>query len=298
PKGGSALKRLQTIFFFLILFVVMAYGCSSFSSNGERMIRGMNFDFSGNLPLTFRVSSQPNGKTLIAYFLYQNVDCYFLGVNQRGHFCTFQMVPNRYASRTQGKTDLSLFSFWEDALKNLPDYSEFEEILSTRRLKCEAGWSLHSLMADAFGNTYILEAGEKDNLITRQEQSAIALTNFYLYEYLQIPPRKIGSGFERYNSILKKISEIGEIANIDDAFDVLETALQTGEVRSELIAVFNASEPVLYIALDADLSKIWKVDFLNETVCDYRGFESPFFLDFSRTHQFSEKELSPLFEKK
>mgnify|MGYP007030595026 FL=1 len=276
----------------------MAYGCSSFSSNGERMIRGMNFDFSGNLPLTFRVSSQPNGKTLIAYFLYQNVDCYFLGVNQRGHFCTFQMVPNRYASRTQGKTDLSLFSFWEDALKNLPDYSEFEEILSTRRLKCEAGWSLHSLMADAFGNTYILEAGEKDNLITRQEQSAIALTNFYLYEYLQIPPRKIGSGFERYNSILKKISEIGEIANIDDAFDVLETALQTGEVRSELIAVFNASEPVLYIALDADLSKIWKVDFLNETVCDYRGFESPFFLDFSQTHQFSEKELSPLFEKK
>ena len=276
----------------------MAYGCSSFSSNGERMIRGMNFDFSGKPPLTFRVSSQPNGKTLIAYFLYQNVDCYFLGVNQRGHFCTFQMVPNRYASRTQGKTDLSLFSFWEDALKNLPDYSEFEEILSTRRLKCEAGWSLHSLMADAFGNTYILEAGEKDNLITRQEQSAIALTNFYLYEYLQIPPRKIGSGFERYNSILKKISEIGEIANIDDAFDVLETALQTGEVRSELIAVFNASEPVLYIALDADLSKIWKVDFLNETVCDYRGFESPFFLDFSRTHQFSEKELSPLFEKK
>jgi len=282
----------------MILFVAFVFACSSFSSNGERMIRGMNFDFSGNLPLTFRVSSQPNGKTLIAYFLYQNVDCYFLGVNQRGHFCTFQMVPNRYASRTQGKTDLSLFSFWEDALKNLPDYSEFEEILSTRRLKCEAGWSLHSLMADAFGNTYILEAGEKDNLITRQEQSAIALTNFYLYDYLQIPPRKIGSGFERYNSILKKISEIGEIANIDDAFDVLETALQTGEVRSELIAVFNASEPVLYIALDADLSKIWKVDFLNETVCDYRGFESPFFLDFSQTHQFSEKELSSLFDKK
>ena len=282
----------------MILFVAFVFACSSFSSNGERMIRGMNFDFSGNLPLTFRVSSQPNGKTVIAYFLYQNVDCYFLGVNQRGHFCTFQMVPNRYASRTQGKTDLSLFSFWEDALKNLPDYSEFEEILSTRRLKCEAGWSLHSLMADAFGNTYILEAGEKDNLITRQEQSAIALTNFYLYDYLQIPPRKIGSGFERYNSILKKISEIGEIANIDDAFDVLETALQTGEVRSELIAVFNASEPVLYIALDADLSKIWKVDFLNETVCDYRGFESPFFLDFSQTHQFSEKELSSLFDKK
>jgi len=275
----------------MILFVAFVFACSSFSSNGERMIRGMNFDFSGNLPLTFRVSSQPNGKTLIAYFLYQNVDCYFLGVNQRGHFCTFQMVPNRYASRTQGKTDLSLFSFWEDALKNLPDYSEFEEILSTRRLKCEAGWSLHSLMADAFGNTYILEAGEKDNLITRQEQSAIALTNFYLYDYLQIPPRKIGSGFERYNSILKKISEIGEIANIDDAFDVLETALQTGEVRSELIAVFDASEPVLYIALDADLSKIWKVDFLNETVCDYRGFESPFFLDFSQTHQFTDKEL-------
>ena len=275
----------------MILFVAFVFACSSFSSNGERMIRGMNFDFSGNLPLTFRVSSQPNGKTLIAYFLYQNVDCYFLGVNQRGHFCTFQMVPNRYASRTQGKTDLSLFSFWEDALKNLPDYSEFEEILSTRRLKCEAGWSLHSLMADAFGNTYILEAGEKDNLITRQEQSAIALTNFYLYDYLQIPPRKIGSGFERYNSILKKISEIGEIANIDDAFDVLETALQTGEVRSELIAVFNASEPVLYIALDADLSKIWKVDFLNETVCDYRGFESPFFLDFSQTHQFTDIEL-------
>ena len=269
----------------------MGYGCSSFSRNGERMIRGMNFDFSGKPPLTFRVSSQPNGKTLIAYFLYQNVDCYFLGVNQRGHFCTFQMVPNRYGSRTQGKTDLSLFSFWEDALKNLPDYSEFEEILSTRRLKCEAGWSLHSLMADAFGNTYILEAGEKDNLITRQEQSAIALTNFYLYDYLQIPPRKIGSGFERYNSILKKISEIGEIANIDDAFDVLETALQTGEVRSELIAVFDTSEPVLYIALDADLSKIWKVDFLNETVCDYRGFESPFFLDFSQTHQFSDIEL-------
>nr|HPM22199.1 hypothetical protein [Thermotogota bacterium] len=266
--------------------------------NGERMIRGMNFDFSGKPPLTFRVSSQPNGKTLIAYFLYQNVDCYFLGVNQRGHFCTFQMVPNRYGSRTQGKTDLSLFSFWEDALKNLPDYSEFEEILSTRRLKCEAGWSLHSLMADAFGNTYILEAGEKDNLITRQEQSSIALTNFYLYEYLQIPPRKIGSGFERYNSILNKIAEIGKITNIDDAFDVLETALQTGEVRSELIAVFNASEPVLYIALDADLSKIWKVDFLNETVCDYRGFESPFFLDFSQTHQFSEKELSSLFDKK
>ena len=292
------MKRLQTVFICMILFVAFVFACSSFSSNGERMIRGMNFDFSGNLPLTFRVSSQPNGKTLIAYFLYQNVDCYFLGVNQRGHFCTFQMVPNRYASRTQGKTDLSLFSFWEDALKNLPDYSEFEEILSTRRLKCEAGWSLHSLMADAFGNTYILEAGEKDNLITRQEQSAIALTNFYLYDYLQIPPRKIGSGFERYNSILKKISEIGEIANIDDAFDVLETALQTGEVRSELIAVFNASEPVLYIALDADLSKIWKVDFLNETVCDYRGFESPFFLDFSQTHQFSEKELSSLFDKK
>jgi len=269
----------------------MGYGCSSFSSNGERMIRGMNFDFSGKPPLTFRVSSQPNGKTLIVYFQYQGSDCYFLGVNQRGNFCTFQMVPNQYASRTPGKTDLSLFSFWEDALKNLPDYSEFEEILSTRRLKCEGGWSLHSLMADAFGNTYILETGEKDNLITRQEQSAIALTNFYLYDYLQIPPRKIGSGFERYNSILNKIAEIGKITSIDDAFDVLETALQTGEVRSELTAVFDTSEPVLYIALDADLSKIWKVDFSNETVRDYRGFESPFFLDFSQTHQFTDKEL-------
>ena len=285
------MKRLYALLFVLFLFITFAFGCSSFSSNAERMIRGMNFDFSGNPPLTFRVSSQPNGKTLVAYFWYQNLDCYFLAVNQRGHFCTFQMVPTRYASRTQGKTDLSLFSFWEDALKNWPDFSEFEQILSTRRLKCEAGWSLHSLMADAYGNTVILEAGEKDNLITRQEQSVIALTNFYLYDYLQIPPRKIGSGYDRYNSILRTIAEIGEVVNIDDGFTVLETALQTGEVRSELIAVFDTLEPVLYIALDADLSKIWKVDFLHETVTDYRGFDTPFFLDFSKTHQFSEKDL-------
>lgn len=285
------MKRFYAMFFFFVMLISQGFSCSSFSSNSIRMIRGMNFDFFGNPPLTFRVSSQPNGKTLIAYFRYQNTDCYFLGVNQKGHFCTFQMVPVRNASQTAGKVDLSLFTFWEEALKTYPDFSKFEEILSTGRLKCESGWSLHSLMADAFGNTVIIEAGERDNLITRQEQTAIALTNFYVYDYLQTPSRMIGSGLDRYNNILNKIADIGAFSSIDDAFEVLETAFQKGEVRSELIAVFDPMEPFLYIAFDANLSKIWKVDFLHETVSDYRGFQSPFFLDFSQTHRFMETEL-------
>jgi hypothetical protein len=203
------------------------------------------------------------------------------------------MVPDRYASPTKGKVNMSLFSFWNEALKKYPDFSEFEEILATRRLECEPGWSLHSLMADAFGNTYVIEVGEMDNLITRQEQSVIALTNFYLYDYLQTLSRMVGSGLDRYSAILKKVTNFGNIASIDDGFEVLKSALQKGTVRSELTAVFDTEEPILYIALDADLSKIWKIDFLRETVSDYRGFDSPFFLDFSRTHEFSEKELFP-----
>lgn len=237
-------------------------GCTAFvtqNENGE-VIFGRNFDFEytpsmqlittprdgyksvSTVNLTFAgysADNLPNGVSLNSFLTLATPFLPFDGVNEKGVAIALLAVPEIDYSNDENKVTLNTTTAIRLVLDKAADVEQAVELLENYNIYFSAGVNCHYLIADASGNSVIVEYWDgKMQTVTVAKDYQIA-SNFIAYNDLNI-----GDGydeFERYNKVKERIESNGGMLSEEQAIDLLKEigCYYNGEDKLQWSVIYN-----------------------------------------------------------
>jgi hypothetical protein len=257
--------------------------CTSFAVySQEKIIYGLNFD-AGEIDLKLRINSY-DGKNIF-YFsgLIDNIYRNIAGVNSDGLFIYTQALEYSPGFKPScGGNDWFAFDIFDEALKKTKKASEFFEILNNRVIVFPSNplfpdFGLHTIIADKYGDAFILEEGIDTNIISKINNDFIIMTNFPNGDFQETNYDKIyGCGADRYICAHEYICNNIHSFGINEAFEVLKRTSQDTTSQSPTLCsiVFEPLKNEAYISLKIDFDKKWKISIIEKTIQSLDGFLS------------------------
>lgn len=251
--------------------------CTGFAVYGKQTIYGMNFDYLPHAQQKISISSEYQGRV---FHLSARTTIGFMkivGMNSQGLFASCQMLfPQGYPPLSKRPEHISAGIFHQMALSRFADLGQVRSLLDKRQVIQVEGVSLHNLVADRHGDAIVVEAGEANNHITSVQDGVIVMTNFSNHRYKLNPIAEKGdNGVTRY-----RIAH-AYIQNNLQSFDVQEgiALLRLVQIQSDIYAtrcslVFKPHAGEVYICLENNFDKVWKISLKNQTIETYGGFQS------------------------
>lgn len=273
------MKKLLIILFISIL--ISGFSCSaasastSFTINSELPLYGVNFDVN-DTDLIFRVLDKNDTKIFYVQYvgiLGEEMDSYLpiVAMNNKGFFVSCQIQsPAATYTYDQNIQTMEVGSLTLDAAA---EYGSVDDIIIDidGQLPINSEASLHSLFVDLTGATLIVEAG---NEVKKRDESFTLMTDlpFDMKEnkYSGTIPEEEKARYESvYNYIRKNISDF----NVNKAFEVLKSSAQEWEGGgTKCSMVFDPTNREIYIAMNRNYTKIWKVLLEKATMETWKGF--------------------------
>ena len=254
--------------------------CTSFAVFGqEKTIYGMNFDSDDiNLNLKLKINSY-NDKNIFNFSgLIDNKYLDFAGVNSDGFFIYTQALE--YSAGFEPScsgNDVFAFDIFDESIKETNKVSEFSEILNNRIIVFPSnplfpGYGLHTMIADKYGDAFIIEEGIDENIISKIMNDFIIMTNFPNGAFQELNYDKVyGCGADRYICAHKYISNNINSFGINEAFEVLK---RTSQEITMCSIVLEPLKNEAYISLKTDFEKKWKISIVEKTIQSLDGFLS------------------------
>jgi hypothetical protein len=253
------------------------YACTSFAVFGNHFLYGMNFDYF-LVPLKFIIDTHGSIKTFHLAFNVKLPGMDFFaktgGMNSKGLFgaCQILMPPVEVPSQT-GVNDIFIPIFYE-SFAPLDKVRTVENLLKDKRLINFPGASHHNLYADTSGNGMIIEPGTDKNRITKIENNFIVMTNFPIYDlkgknYTEAK----GMGADRYKIAYEYLRDNVDNFSIDKGFELLQKAINKDPgLATRCSMIFDPINNEIFIAIDGNFNKIWKVSLEESTIETFSGF--------------------------
>lgn len=149
----------------------------------KKNIYGMNFD-SDYIDLKLKINSY-NYKNIFNFSgLIENKYIDLAGFNSDGLFIYTQALEYSAGFKPScSENKVIAFDIFDEALRKTEKASEFFEILKNRTVEFPnnplfPGYGLHTLIADKYGDAFILEEGKDENIISKITNDFIIMTNF------------------------------------------------------------------------------------------------------------------------
>ncbi|MGI6084907.1 MAG: hypothetical protein ACOYIF_05615 [Acetivibrionales bacterium] len=136
---------------------------------------------------------------------------------------------------------------------------------------------MHDMFADINGTSQIVEVGKDKNMISPIQDKFLIMSNFSYYYFKDMPYKEINAkGADRY------IAGYDYVANNIEQFDLINGMEMLEAMKCEDNSFYTLGsflyEPdtnSVYIAVNRDFDKIWKVSIQDETIESYKGFDEP-----------------------
>ncbi|MCB2313770.1 linear amide C-N hydrolase [Clostridium tagluense] len=259
----------------LLIFNVAeeAYACTSFAVYANNKFYGMNFDWSDT---DVNLSIKKVNGIKIFYFnvLMGGQSSQICAMNSEGLFVSIQaMYPEANVENTSGKNEIVTPELI-GVVKDKGKVKEVKEYLNNVRL---TNWhfSLHDFIADKYGDSIIVEPGNKKNEIIPTNNKFNVMTNFQNAMFVGKTYKEAhGTGDDRYRSAYEYLLENKDKFNLENGFQILEKTMQTsGEYKTQASMLFDPEKREIYIILKRDFNKVWKVSLDGETIETYKGFD-------------------------
>jgi len=254
--------------------------CTSFAVYGqEKTIYGMNFDSDDiNLKLKLKINSY-NDKNIFNFSgLIDNKYLDIAGVNSDGLFIYTQALEYSAGFKPScSGNDVSAFDIFDESIRETKKASEFSEILNNRIIVFPSnplfpGFGLHSIIADKYGDAFIIEEGIDENITSKIMNDFIIMTNFPNGAFQELNYDKVyGCGADRYICAHKYISNNINSFGINEAFEVLK---RTSQEITMCSIVFEPLKNEAYISFKTDFEKKWKISIVEKTIQSLDGFLS------------------------
>jgi len=248
---------------------------TAFAIYSAKTLYGVNLDSEAR-EVRFSIETQGDG---VVFFVSSEVDGVFLptvGMNRDGLFASTQSVlPRRATSGSDSDEELPVWDAFYDGLRASSSVENVIRWIGDRRLVQEPPLELHTLYADRGGDARIVECGIGGNTISEMSGSSLVMTNFRNGDFLSLGLDDIaGHGAERYRIAHRYLEERADAFDIDEGFELLRRAsMSTGDRPTRCSLVFDPKELEVYVALERDYERVWKVSLIERTIETHRGFE-------------------------
>ena len=200
-------------------------------------------------------------------------------MNEYGLFSSDQMVsPPRATVDEPAEDEMFIWNAFYDGLRECGSVDEVVTWIGDRRLVQYQSLQLHNLYADPTGNAMVVECGATGNVITEIEGPFIVMTNFHNGDFRELPLSDIaGDGAERYRVAYRYIEQNLEAFDVDHGLELLRRAsMSTGSYKTRYSLVLDPEALEIYIAIERDYDRIWKVSLTDRTIETYRGFDEQY----------------------
>lgn len=262
--------------------------CTSFAVYNSKPIYGMNFDFP-DVAMRFRIAPGIQGVVFYLGFEWEGRLHEFAGMNASGLFAAAQILIAHFdITFLPEETSVSPSEIFRTSLQNGRRIGDVLTALGTRRLGYSTVRKGHQIYADPYGGTLVLEPGPNANQVYSFQRPFTILANRTIQRELQLLekdliPRRI----DRFRTAHQLINAKFNHFSIPDAFEVLnETNLVTGRFTTQSSIVCDPLAGEVYLALQRDFARIWKVCLQEKTIETFAGFRQ------YRKLQFNEKGIS------
>ncbi len=259
------------------LLVSISIACTGYAVYGDEVWYGMNFDYPPESDIRFIVSDFDGYGAFMMHF-FDNDRLFWIptvGMNEYGLFSSLQyQCPMIEGTAEQSPDQLYIYQLFMTAINNYSSTEEVECITDSLELINLYDLTLHTLIADPSGSALIAEAGDGENLITGISGNWIVMTNFRNADFINtLPPEIVGVGDERYRNALSYIEEHYNSFGLSEAIGTLEAAINTDtEWSTKASMVFDPLEGIVYIGIDGDFQRLWRVSIDQGIIETWSGF--------------------------
>lgn len=263
-------------------------GCTAFVTRNEKgeVIYGRNFDFLyaptlqlctepkngyksvSTVNLSFAGYSEnflPDGSIFDKFLTLAAPFLPFDGMNEKGVAIALLAVPEAEPPYDSNKITLNTTTAIRLVLDKAATIEEAVELLRNYNIYFSGDIECHYLIADASGNSVIVEFYDDELQIVEAEADYQIATNFIAYNGLNI-----GEGFtefERYDAVEKELLDNNGILSENDVISLLaKVGVRDGEVdKLQWSVVYNltAGDVRLFIHRDADNITATKLEMSN-----------------------------------
>jgi hypothetical protein len=268
-------RRATTFVTAVVLVLVGATAseaCTGFAAYDERPLYGMNFDYPSHFPMKLFVDASGDVRTFALAFIRDGRPARTVGMNSLGLFgSTQELHPLGGGKDAREPGELFLWEVVQPALAVYGSVDDAVRPLETRRLVQHESVRLHALLADASGRAVIVEPGDDGNDLTWMDGDFIVMTNFCNADLVGRPTEEArGVGADRYQIAHGMLSGRPDDFGVEDAMDVLK-ATSWDWTRASM--VFDPRDGVVYLALEGDYSKIYRITLDDSMVRTHSGFD-------------------------
>jgi hypothetical protein len=254
-----------------------AEACSSFACfDSDRPLYGMNFDWYPDAEILFNVETGEDGRRVftMSYILEGSDPIPTVGMNSLGFFATMQVIDTDIGTGTPQDDEVMIWMPFYQGLWHLSEFSQVEAYLDSLKLVQYSEIPLHLMLADDQGSAMLVEVGEESNRIVELGSDPfIVMTNFSCFESINLEYTEVtGTGAARYVAAWEALETNAECLDVDGAMDVLHAALNHSDgFPTRVSMVFDPYDNSVYVALDGNLDKVWKITLEEGVVSSYRG---------------------------
>jgi hypothetical protein len=264
------------VFAVLLIYIVpsQSSACTSFAVYSEQTIYGMNFDYTPDMQQLFSISTGVQGK-VFQFRPYGFSD--MAGMNSQGLFATCHgLIPEGKPPAVRNKNHISTWMFHQMVSSRFEKVGQVEQFLQTRQVVQSIGTSMHNLVADRYGQAMVVEPGGNGHRISRIRNRYMVMSSFPYYQLIgKSYDEAEGDGADRFKIAHRYIKSNLEGFAVEKGMEVLKLARNTsGAYQTRCSMVFDPQKGEIYISLEANFDRIWKVDLKSQTIETHRGFSS------------------------
>lgn len=185
------------------------------------------------------------------------------GMNEKGLAIGVLVIKDGVVHQDTGKVPITTTSAIRMVLDKAATVDEAIKLLEKYDMNSSGETGYHFQIADANGDTAVIEYIDGEMHVLPKEEGYTAATNFVLYE-----DRNIGTGQDRFETIKKKQEETNGVMTEKDALDLLLSVPSQGTRESEEIGggiptdtqwscVYNLDNLTLQICTNRDTDRIY-----------------------------------------
>ena len=256
-----------------------AFACTGFTARtqqGERLL-GRNFDWYRH-PALLLFTDPPDGYASasmvdISYLgfagpieqddpaaLSELLEAPYLpfdGMNERGLAVGMMAVPHSEGGNDPGKATLDDLEAIRLLLDYAADVDQAIELLGQYNVVWGSGPAIHYLLADAAGNSAVVEyIGGKPQVFRSQQPWQIS-TNFL---FAEVPLARAGEECWRYKKVDTTLSQSQGLLSAEAAMGLLKNVSQTGTTGTIWSVVYNLSRGQVQVVMDRDYEQVYSFE--------------------------------------